>query len=237
VPKHHAHHASTRARKAALTCRERAAHTSGPSCARVALRAASGNRAMSGPNARGHALAELKAARHRHAGADTAQAGHAEVGGTGHAEAGGPLGPRAGRGCVGRHGGIVAGRGAAGAGAGSGVGRTPWPRAGGERAGGAPRHATAPRRVARRGSEQGERAGAGEAEPHHGRSRGRAGAPWPVRPGRATTPGQRAARARGGGGVEPGRACRDGRPEATRRGQAAMAGERGGRGREGATPG
>jgi hypothetical protein len=68
VPKHHEHHSSTRARKAALTCRERAAHTSGPSCARVALRAVSDNGATPRPNERGRALAELKAARHRHAG-------------------------------------------------------------------------------------------------------------------------------------------------------------------------
>jgi hypothetical protein len=68
VPKHRTHHASTRARKAALTCRERAAHMSGPSCARVALCAASGNGATPGSNERGRALAELKAARHRHTG-------------------------------------------------------------------------------------------------------------------------------------------------------------------------
>jgi hypothetical protein len=41
VPKHRAHHTSTHARKSVLTCRERAAHTSGPSCA---PRAATGPR-------------------------------------------------------------------------------------------------------------------------------------------------------------------------------------------------
>jgi hypothetical protein len=46
------------ARKATLTCRERATHTSGPSCAR----AASGNGAMPRPTARGRTLVELKAA-------------------------------------------------------------------------------------------------------------------------------------------------------------------------------
>jgi hypothetical protein len=49
--KNRAHHASTCVPKAALTCRERAAHTSRPSCARVALRAASGNGTTPGPNA------------------------------------------------------------------------------------------------------------------------------------------------------------------------------------------
>jgi hypothetical protein len=48
VSKHCVLHASTRVRKAALTRRERAAHTSGPSCARAALHAASGNGARRG---------------------------------------------------------------------------------------------------------------------------------------------------------------------------------------------
>jgi hypothetical protein len=55
-------------RKAALTRREWAAHTPGPSRACAALRAAGDNGAMPRPTARGRALAELKAARHRHAG-------------------------------------------------------------------------------------------------------------------------------------------------------------------------
>jgi hypothetical protein len=84
-----------------LKRRERVAHTPGPSCARAALRAAVDNEAMPRPTARGPALAELKAARHRHAGqssrprwAGTPQPRRA---GAGHAKAGGLLGSCHGR--------------------------------------------------------------------------------------------------------------------------------------------
>jgi hypothetical protein len=73
------------ARKTALTRRERATHTPGPSRARAALHVASGNGAMPRLTVRGRTLAELKAARHRHAGPSSrprrAGAGHAGAGG------------------------------------------------------------------------------------------------------------------------------------------------------------
>jgi hypothetical protein len=100
VPKHHAHHASTRA--GPRTRQDRATH---------APRAATGPR-------RGRTRG---ATRHRHAGADTARAGHAE--------AGGPLGPRAGRAAQGATAGAPWGGVPRARWAGSGVGRAPWPRA------------------------------------------------------------------------------------------------------------
>jgi hypothetical protein len=90
-----------RTRTAALTRRERVAHTPGPSCARAVLHVAGDNGAMPRPTARDRALAELKAARRRHAGpssrprrADTPRPRRA---GAGHAKAGGLPGPRHGR--------------------------------------------------------------------------------------------------------------------------------------------
>jgi hypothetical protein len=132
------------------------------------LRAASGNGATPGPNARGRALTELKAARHRHAGAYTAWAGHAE--------AGGPLGPRAGWGCAGRRGEGAERRASRASTTGTGA------RAG--------HRATTP--AARMGA--GECAGAGVLEapgpPRPGRATAgagdRVGVPWPARPRRAT---------------------------------------------------
>jgi hypothetical protein len=98
MPKHRVHHASTRAQGRADASRT--------GRARAVLCAVSGNGAMPRSTARGHALAELKAVRHRHAGpssrprwgrhatAAPGGAGHAEAGGTGHAGAGGLPGPR-----------------------------------------------------------------------------------------------------------------------------------------------
>jgi hypothetical protein len=203
VQKHCVHHASTHARKAVLTCRERAAHTPGPSCARVALRAASGNGAMLGPCA-GRAQG--------HAGADTTQAGHFE--------AGGPLGPRAGLGCAGRHGGRAAGRGPnAAAGDGDAAPRRAGARAGhratipamgmgaGERAGAGGREALGPLRPGRATAGAGDRAGAPW-------PRAEGGPPWAGRTSKLHRAPPRASRAgRGLGGATPGQGA--GRARAT----------------------
>jgi hypothetical protein len=70
APRRRVHHASTRARKAALTCRKRVAHTSGPShtCdASKAARPPGASRAApdrAGPREQwGHAAADARAAR------------------------------------------------------------------------------------------------------------------------------------------------------------------------------
>jgi hypothetical protein len=66
--KHRVHHASMRARKAALTRRERAARAPGLSYARAALRAASRQQGRAGGQGTARAPAELQAARHERAG-------------------------------------------------------------------------------------------------------------------------------------------------------------------------
>jgi hypothetical protein len=195
MPKYRAHHASTHARKVALTCHERAAHTSGPSCARVTLCAASGNGATPGPSSRPRAIGTPGRAQ-GHTGAKTARAGHAEAGGS--------LGPRSGvglrrapqracreevrrgrggqgAGSGGRHGRAEAARAGAGVGAGDaaprrggvgaggvggGVGGAGWGGGGG--GGAAPR--ARPRRNGSRGRESQGRAAAMVAR-HDGRSR------------------------------------------------------------------
>jgi hypothetical protein len=207
MPKYRAHHASTHARKVALTCHERAAHTSGPSCARVTLCAASGNGATPGPSSRPRAIGTPGRAQ-GHTGAKTARAGHAEAGGS--------LGPRSGvglrrapqRACREE---VRRGRGGQGAGSGGRHGRAEAARAGaGVGAGDA-----APRRG---GVGAGEpRRGRGRAGTGHEGGRARAGPPpW----SRATTGGVGSDHARGRG--RDGRAAPGGRaPRASRHGRAA----------------
>jgi hypothetical protein len=105
APKHCAHHASTRARKAALTRRERAAHTPGPS-------RASRSRAGPGPRCAGATPCKGRGRAASGRGAASGEGSRAEAG-TGPSA----MGPRAGRG--GRVGGERAGRGCAEAGAGT----------------------------------------------------------------------------------------------------------------------
>jgi hypothetical protein len=165
VPKHRVHHASTR--------------TPRSSCTRAALRAASRQRGHAGTERAGRALAELKVARHRHAGGRAGR-GRAERGRHDHAG----LGPRRARRERARR------------------GRAPWSWAHravqGQGLGlGASARAGRRTRGARRGRGRGggragagglERAGAAEAGPRHGRGKrtrwahhGRRGrvTPWP----------------------------------------------------------
>jgi|UPI0004DE9EBB hypothetical protein len=133
APKHRAHHASTRARKAALTRHERAAHVP-----RYALRA--GNGATPGPTVPSHGRAGPPEQRGR-AAANARREGRASRGRPSRAGAGWP-GPlrRAGRASQGHHAGT--GRGgvsASGPGSTPGRGRAPgrgapWPGEGGGRA-------------------------------------------------------------------------------------------------------
>jgi hypothetical protein len=182
VPKHRVHHASTRARKATLTRRERAA-----------LRAASRQRGCTGGRGTTRASAELQAARHERTGPSSKlRRARASTSGPGHAVAGrARMGERAERAGLGR--------------AGTGAERAREPRRG--RAGAA--RAGAPRQAGAGPSAPGtaaERAGAGEPcrdrarEPSRAPGTGRAsalGPPWPATPGRGQRTGSRHAAGEG----------------------------------------
>jgi hypothetical protein len=194
-----------RARKAALTRRERAACTPGPSCARVALRAASKQRGRTGgqPRQTTNALCRERAVTGEQRGrtAADAQGGAGELGRGGASAPGQGSAPGRGR-TAGRSTRRDGGRGA----------RRATPTSASGRGGGARQAASA----SALGAGTRPRAGAGSAMAERRRARPRtrrggaragAGAPWP---GRSDTPrGGGAAPRTGEAGAGPHRARRD----------------------------